>query len=68
MSALNDGANVSIVFRDGLPRFWRGYKVIDGDESDILMVYNKNVILGLQAKGEGKKDKTGFVVDAIRPI
>ena len=67
-AALNDGANVSIVFRDGLPRFWRGYKVIDGDQSDILMVYNKNVILGLKAKGDGKKDKTGFVVDAIRPI
>ena len=68
LSALNDGANVSIVFRNGLPRFWRGYKVIDGDTSDILMVYNKNVILGLQAKGDGKKDKSGFVVDAIRPI
>ena len=67
-SALNDGANVAIVFRDGLPRFWRGYKVIDGDLSDILMVYNKNVVLGLKAKGEAKKDKSGFVVDAVNPI
>lgn len=67
-AALKDGANVSIVFRNGLPRFWRGYKVIDGDASDILMVYNKNVVLGLKAKGHGKIDKTGFVVDAIRPI
>ena len=66
--ALNDGANVAIVFRNGLPRFWRGYKVIDGDTSDILMVYNKNVILGLKAKGEAKKDKSGFVVDAVNPI
>ena len=56
-AALNDGANVAIVFRNGLPRFWRGYKVIDGDTSDILMVYNKNVILGLKAKGEAKSDK-----------
>ena len=67
-AALNDGANVAIVFRDGLPRFWRGYKVIDGDTSDILMVYNKNVVLGLKAKGEAKKDKSGFVVDAVNPI
>ena len=67
-AALNNGANVSIVFRNGLPRYWRGYKVIDGDASDILMVYNKNVILGLQAKGDAKKDKSGFVVDAIHPI
>lgn len=67
-AALNDGANVAIVFRNGLPRFWRGYKVIDGDTSDILMVYNKNVILGLKAKGEAKKDKSGFVVDAVNPI
>ena len=66
--ALNDGANVAIVFRNGLPRFWRGYKVIDGDTSDILMVYNKNVVLGLKAKGEAKKDKSGFVVDAVNPI
>ena len=66
--ALNDGANVAIVFRNGLPRFWRGYKVIDGDTSDILMIYNKNVILGLKAKGEAKKDKSGFVVDAVNPI
>jgi len=67
-AALNNGANVSIVFRNGLPRYWRGYKVIDGDASDILMVYNKNVILGLQAKGDAKKDKSGFVVDAIHPV
>ena len=67
-AALSDGANVAIVFRDGLPRFWRGYKVIDGDTSDILMIYNKNVILGLKAKGEAKKDKSGFVVDAVNPI
>ena len=68
IAALNDGANVSIVFRNGLPRYWRGYKVIDGDTSDILMIYNRNVVLGLKAKGDAKKDKTGFVVDAVNPI
>lgn len=64
IAALNDGANVSIVFNGELPNYWRGFKVVDGDTSDILMIYNKNVVLGLRAKGDAKKDKTGFVVTA----
>ena len=64
IAALNDGANVSIVFRDNLPNYWRGYKVIDGDESDIVMLYNKNVVLGLKAKGDARKDTSGFVVNS----
>ena len=27
------------------------------------MLYNKNVILGLKAKGDAKKDESGFVID-----
>ena len=64
IAALNDGANVSIVFNGELPNYWRGFKVIDGDTSDILMLYNKNIVLGLRAKGDAKKDKSGFVVTA----
>ena len=64
IAALNDGANISIVFNGELPNYWRGFKVIDGDTSDILMLYNKNVVLGLRAKGDAKKDKSGFVVTA----
>ena len=64
-SVLNMGGNVSIVFRDTLPNYWRGFKVVDGDTSDLVMLYNKNVVLGLKAKGEAKKDTTNFVVDAI---
>ena len=63
-SVLNMGGNVSIVFRDNLPNYWRGYKVINGDESDLIMLYNKNVVLGLKAKGDARKDTTGFVVTA----
>lgn len=62
IAALNDGANVAAVFRDKLPNFWRGYKVINGDASDLEMIYNKNVVLGLKAKGDAKKDKSGFVI------
>lgn len=62
IAALNEGANVAAVFRDELPNYWRGYKVIDGDKSDLLMIYNKNIVLGLRAKGDAKKDKSGFVI------
>ena len=39
-----------------------GKKVIDGDKSDLEMVKHKDVILGLIAKGDAKKDKTNFVI------
>ena len=61
-SVLSLGGNVAIVFRDKLPKYWHGYKVINGDLSDLEMIYNKNVILGLLAKGKAKYDKTGFVI------
>ena len=64
IAALNEGGNVSIVFNGELPNYWRGFKVIDGDTSDLVMIYNRNVILGLRAKGEAKKDNSGFVVTA----
>ena len=61
-SILAIGGNVSVVFREELPKMYKGFKVIDGDKSDLEMVYNKNVVLGLRAKGSAKKDKTNFVV------
>lgn len=64
-TVLNDGGNVSIVFNGELPQYWRGYKVVDGDTSDLVMIYNKNVVLGLRAKGDAKKDKSGFVVPGV---
>ena len=61
-SVLSLGGNVAIVFKDKLPKYWHGYKVINGDQSDLLMIYNKNVVLGLLAKGKAKHDETGFVI------
>ena len=57
------GANISVVFNGQLPKVHWGRPVIDGDKSDIVMLYNKASILGLRAKGEAKKDTTGFVVN-----
>ena len=64
IQALQLGGNVAAVFRDELPTTYKGFKVVDGDTSDLIMLYNKNVILGLKAKGDAKKDKSGFVIDS----
>ena len=59
----NAGGNVAIVFRGHLPSEWKGIKVIDGDVSDLRFQDEQGVIVGLVAKGLGKKDETGFVVE-----
>lgn len=59
---LSKGANISVVFNGPIPSEYWGRPVLDGDASDIVMIYNKGSILALKAKGEAKKDRTGFVV------
>ena len=68
LSVLNMGGNVAAVFSNSLPNFWRGYKVIDGDKSYLEMLYNTNVVLGLKAKGDARKDKSGFVIESKKDI
>ena len=63
IEALQLGANVSAVFNGELPRRFKGFKVIDGDASDIVMIYNRGAVLGLKAKGQAKKDNSGFVIN-----
>jgi hypothetical protein len=58
---LSMGGNVAVVFND-MPETYKGYKVINGDENDLRFLDEKNVIVGLKAKGKGKKDTSGFVV------
>jgi hypothetical protein len=57
------GGNIAAVF-DKLPDTYLGKKVIDGDETDLRFMDDKNVIVGLKAKGRGKKDSSGFVIKA----
>lgn len=58
---LSMGGNVAVVF-DKLPDTWNGYPVVNGDESDLRFLDSKNVVVGLTAKGKGKKDSSGFVI------
>ena len=37
--------------------------VVDGDKSDLRFLDGENVIVGLIAKGQAKKDQSGFVIN-----
>jgi hypothetical protein len=57
-------ANVAVVFSGALPETWNGYPVYDADSDDLRFLdpYNGGAVAGLKAKGEAKKDNSGFVI------
>lgn len=62
----NPRMKVTVVFstqrtRD-LPQTWNGYRVGDGDKTDLRFLDKGFRIVGLRAKGKARKDTTGFVV------
>jgi hypothetical protein len=60
------GGNVAVVFRDQLPKTWKGFEVINGDENDLRFRDKQGgYIVGLIEKGMAKKDETGFVQEGI---
>lgn len=61
VKAIEAGINVAVVF-DELPDTYMGIPVIDGDIDDTRFNDPKGVIVGLKAKADAKKDKSGFVV------
>jgi hypothetical protein len=62
-TVLSMGGNVAVVFATKqLPAEWNGYPVVNGDESDLRFLDGKNVVVGLSAKGRGKHDTSGFVI------
>jgi hypothetical protein len=64
--ALNLGTNVAVVFNtkkgEQLPTTWKDFPVHDGDSSDVRFLDPKGYVIGLRAKGQAKKDETGFVI------
>ena len=56
------GGNIAAVFAGSLPETYLGRPVVNGDETDTRFLDPKSVIVGLVAKGKGKKDTTGFVL------
>jgi len=59
--AIAAGMNVAVVF-DEMPKRYMGKRVVDADNDDLRFLDPKGVVLGLKAKGRGKKDTSGFVV------
>jgi hypothetical protein len=56
------GHNVAVVF-DELPQTYKGYKVVNGDLSDLRFQDEKNVVVGLKYKkmtGKGADNKKAF--------
>lgn len=66
LELLEAGVNVAVVFAvkkgDALPATWGGRPVIDGDVNDLRHLDPRNSVVGLRAKGEAKKDESGFVI------
>lgn len=60
---VSKGNNVAVVWRNKLPETYAGHKVFNGDDTDLRFLDPKGVIVGLIAKGEAKKDVSGFVLD-----
>tara|TARA_R110000796_G_scaffold1673_4_gene6976 strand:+ start:170 stop:1033 length:864 start_codon:yes stop_codon:yes gene_type:complete len=71
VSALQRGFNVAIVFgvkdEADMPKTYLGYKVINGDESDLRFLDDENVVVGLKYKyltGKGTKGKNKIMLDS----
>lgn len=68
MQLLEKGVNIAIVF-DTIPKTYMGYKVIDGDISDLRFKDKKGIIVGLKYKKLTGRDadnqkafETGFAI------
>ena len=58
----NPTTNLAVVFDGTLPANFLGRSVVNGDDSDVRFYDKPGVIVGLTAKGDAKKDHSGFVV------
>jgi hypothetical protein len=58
-----DNRRTAVVFhrREEIPSSFRGWEVIDGDETDVRHIEPSRVVVALYAKGTAKHDMTGFV-------
>jgi hypothetical protein len=61
LTLLGLGVNITVVFKKELPLQWHGAWVYNGDNHDLRFLDTRGVVVGLKAKGIGRKDTTGFV-------
>lgn len=63
LQAFAAGYNVAYVFKDKLPKYHLGRRVIDGDKHDLRFKDPRGVVVGLVAKGLAKKAAGGGFVN-----
>lgn len=56
------GARVAVVFhrRADIPKTFRGWPVVDGDDTDVRHIDPSGVVVALYAKGKARRDDSGF--------
>jgi hypothetical protein len=56
-------SRTAVVFQKqaAIPDTFRGWHVVDGDDTDVRHIEPKSVVVALYAKGRAKRDTTGFV-------
>jgi hypothetical protein len=63
---LASGVNVATVFAADKPKYWNGFRVIDGDKHDLRQLDPRGAhgfVIGLSPKGrKAKHDTSGFVI------
>jgi hypothetical protein len=63
LDVLAAGGTVAAVFAGQLPQTWHGYRVVNGDETDLRHLDDRSVVVGLSPKGpRAKRDRSGFVI------
>jgi len=68
-NVLAAGGNVAVVFSSNeFPAHWQGYKVVNGEKSDLRFLDEKNVVVGLRAKGQARKKEVvgSFIIQIER--
>ena len=53
----------AVVFdrRENIPASFRGWPVVDGDDTDVRHIEPSRVVVALYAKGRARSDTSGFV-------
>jgi hypothetical protein len=57
----NQRTAVVFLHRSEIPSEFRGWKVVDGDDTDVRHIEPAGVVVALYAKGKAKADTSGFV-------
>jgi hypothetical protein len=57
-----NNSRVAVVFqkKEDIPKSFRNWTVVDGDDTDVRHIEPKSVVVALYAKGKAKRDFSGF--------